>query len=156
MSQLKKMKDQTETHIIKHFYKHENPKKCREFLRKYTSDQHMTTQSVFYFGFFAGFGFVCFLILVVLRYDGYLDPNSDKVFNKLFPCFRGIALFIFYYWMIALDVAGWNYFNINYKIYLGFNFHFSTLTEILKRVTTLSTLYMVCFVLYLLQEENLG
>jgi len=108
----------------------------------------MSSANIFYFGFFAGFALVFILLLLVMRYDGYLDPNSDKVFNKLFPCFRGIALFLFYFWMLALDVAGWNYFNINYKIYLGFNFHFSTLSEILKRVTTLSAIFLIAFVLY--------
>lgn len=108
----------------------------------------MSPTNIFYFGFFAGFAAVFILILLVMRYDGFLDPDSDKVFNKLFPCFRGIALFLLYYWFLALDVAGWNYFNINYRLYLGFNFHYSTLAEILKRVTVLSSIFLIAFVLY--------
>lgn len=125
-----------------------SPKKCREFLRRYTETNFLSSENIFYFGFFAGFAAVFILILFLMRYDGYLDPNSDKVFNKVFPCFRGAALFIFYFWMLALDVAGWNYFNINYKLYLGFNHHYSTLSEILKRVTVLSSIYLLIFIIY--------
>ncbi|CAK79880.1 unnamed protein product (macronuclear) [Paramecium tetraurelia] len=132
---LKMIKDETESVIIQNFYKHDNPKKCREFLRRYTEKNQLSNESIFYFGFFAGFATLMIIVLLLMRYDGYLDPNSDKVFNKVFPCFRGVALFIFYFWMISLDVAGWNYFNVNYKLYLGFNHHYSTLSEILKRVT---------------------
>lgn len=70
-----------------------------------------------------------------MRVDGKIDPtiNYDKndekqLFSKIFPCFRGMLLFNLYYWFLALDVFGWNYFKVNYKIYLGFNHHFSTLS----------------------------
>lgn len=61
-----------------------------------------------------------------------------------------MILFLVYYWYIALDVVGWNYFRINYKVYLGFNHHFSTPTEIIKRVSILSTIFLIVFVVYLM------
>jgi hypothetical protein len=57
---------------------------------------------------------------------------------------------LMYYWCLALDVWGWNFFRINYKIYLGFNHHFSTLTEILQRVSVLSSVFLLIFVIYCL------
>jgi hypothetical protein len=95
-------------------------------LRKYAESGKIRMRTVFLFGFFAGAAVMIILIILAMRFDGLLDPNGDKVFNKVFPCFRGMALFIIYYWFITLDLAGWNYFNINYKVYLGFNHHFST------------------------------
>lgn len=60
------------------------------------------------------------------------SKNYFHAFGKYLIYIKsGIALFLIYYWCLALDVWAWNYFKINYKIYLGFNHHFSTLTEIL-------------------------
>lgn len=117
-------------------------------MRRYVESNQISSEHIFYFGFFAGFATMMMIILMLMRYDGYLDPNSDKVFNKVFPCFRGAALFIFYFWMLSLDVAGWNYFSINYKLFLRFNHHYSTLSEILKRVTLLSAIYLLIFIIY--------
>ena len=109
------------------------------------------------FGFFGGAAFILIIIIVAMRFDGLLDPNSDKVFNNIFPCFRGMALFLTYYWFISLDLAGWNYFNINYKLYLGFNYHFSTLSEVLQRVSIFTAIFLIIFVWYCVAvEESLG
>jgi hypothetical protein len=61
---------------------------------------------------------------------------------------RGTGLFLLYFWFLAFDVFGWNYFRINYKIYLGFNHHFSTLPEILERVMILSSIYLISLLFY--------
>lgn len=125
-----------------------SPKKCRENLRRYTEISTMASMNVFFFGFFAGFAVVFVMLLLLMRYDGFLDPNSDTVFNKVFPCFRGMALYLVYYWVISFDLAGWKYFNINYKLYLGFNYHSSTLSEVWQRTSILSAIYLIVFVLY--------
>lgn len=67
-----------------------------------------------------------------------------------------MALFLIYYWFIALDMWGWTYFHINYKIYLGFNHHFSTVPEVLRRCSYLSSMFLVIFVVYILKVENIG
>jgi len=64
-----------------------------------------------------------------MRIEGYINVQHNiDTFQEIFPSFRGLALLLIYYWFIALDVIGWNYFKINYKMYLGFNHHFSTVT----------------------------
>jgi hypothetical protein len=116
-------------------------------------------ENVFVFGCFAGFMLIFVFILLFLRYDGYIDPNSNAVFNKVFPCFRyftiennrGMALFLTYYWFLAIDVALYNYFGVNYKVFLGFNHHFSTLGEIVKRASVLTIIYLLIFIIYILQ-----
>jgi hypothetical protein len=69
---------------------------------------------------------------------------------------RGFILFLVYYWYLALDVFGWNYFNVNYKVYLGFNYHFSTVTAILRRASILSSIFLVVFILYVMQVEDMS
>lgn len=92
-------------------------------------------------------------LILYFRYEGYIDPDSPEipnVFSKVFPCFRGIALFFVYYWFIGLDLWGWNSYRINYKTYLGFNHHFSTVGEVFRRTSYLSFIFLVVFLLYIL------
>ncbi len=58
-----------------------------------------------------------------------------------------------YYWFIILDVVGWNYFNINYKLFLGFNHHYSPITSLIKRASYLTSLLMTLLLLYVIQVE---
>lgn len=138
-------------------YYSDDPSLCRTNLRRYTGHKELRSFHIFLFGFFGGAAFVMILVIFAMRYDGLLDPNSDKVFNKIFPCFRGMALFLTYYWFLSLDLAAWNYFNIDYKLYLGFNYHFSTVSEVLGRVSVFTAIYLVIFVWYCIAvEESLG
>jgi hypothetical protein len=100
-----------------------------------------------------GFALVCVIIILFIRAEGYLSLNhrSDE-FQEVFPSFRGLALLLLQFWIFGLDVWLWNYFRINYKIYLGFNYHFSSLTEILKRACVLSAIYLSLFLLYVIQR----
>lgn len=38
-----------------------------------------------------------------MRIEGYLDPENEKLFSPIFPCYRGTALLLIYYWFLALD-----------------------------------------------------
>ena len=139
-----------EKDVINNFYP-TNAKKCRYHLRKYTEDKKLKNDVYFKFGLFVGIAFCLVLLILIIRYEGLLDTNSNSgVFAKLFPCFRGLALLLIYYWYISLDLVGWNYFRINYKIYLGFNHHFSTVPEALKRVSWFTAFFLILFVLYIL------
>lgn len=68
-----------------------------------------------------------------------------------------MALFLAYYWFISIDLAGWTYFNINYKLYFSFNYHFTTVGEALQRVSILTAIYLILFVWYcIVVEDSLG
>lgn len=106
-----------------------------------------------------GFAMIMVALIFCFRYNGYADPDdedSHNIFNKVFPSFRGIALFIIYYWFLALDLWGWTTHRINYKNYLGFNHHFSTVPEVFRRTSLLSVLFLLIFILYILQVEMIG
>ncbi|CAD8170017.1 unnamed protein product [Paramecium pentaurelia] len=148
----------TERLLLNNFYAL-NPKKGRYNLRKYQQKKTVKGEILFKFGLFIGFALVLLTFIFLLRIEGYIDPDNDQnqhsIFQKMFPCFRGLALFIIYYWYLALDLWGWTHFRINYKIYLGFNHHFSTVVEVFKRVSYFSTMFLLSFVFYSLQAENI-
>lgn len=50
-----------------------------------------------------------------------------------------------YYWFLAGNVFGWNKFYVNYKKLFKFNNHYSTLPQILIRVSLFSSLYLIVF-----------
>ena len=64
-----------------------------------------------------------------------------------------MILFITYYWFLAIDVFGWDYFKVNYKVYLGFNHHFSTFISIIKRASILSSILMIALITFILEAE---
>ena len=136
--------------MIINFYPN-RPKYCRQSLRRLNQNEEINLSTLFAFGFFAGFAVVLIFIIVFIKIEGYLGVDiKSNVFRVIFPCFRGPALILLFYWFMAIDVWCWNEFRINYKIYLGFNHHFSTLTEILKRNCVLSSIYLSMFFLYIL------
>lgn len=50
----------------------------------------------------------------------------------------------------------WNKAKINYKSYFAFNHHFSTLNEILKRVMTLTSIFLLVSIAYICDISKLG
>lgn len=50
----------------------------------------------------------------------------------------------------------WNKSKINYKLFFAFNHHFSTLNEILKRVMTLTTIFLLVTIAYICDISKLG
>lgn len=67
-----------------------------------------------------------------------------------------MALLLTYYWVLVIDVVAYQYFKLNYKIFFAFNHHFSTTSEIIKRVSILSTIYLLVFVVYLMQMDHVS
>ena len=105
--------------------------------------------AVYKLGIFAGIALIMITLILCLRVEGYVNPdNKSNIFSTIFPCFRGSALILIYYWYFAIILRGWNINKINYKLFLGFNFHFSTVAEVLKRAGYLSAIYLTIFTLY--------
>ena len=53
--------------------------------------------------------------------------------------------FILYIWLLEWNVYGWTTANINYKLIFGFNYHFSQVSEILKRAAFFSMIFLLMF-----------
>ncbi|KAM3145495.1 hypothetical protein pb186bvf_002269 [Paramecium bursaria] len=146
---------QLEKRICYQFYV--NPKYGKEDLEKYRQQKVLKISAVYKLGIFAGIALIMITLIFCLRVEGYVNPdNKSNIFSTIFPCFRGSALILIYYWYFAIILRGWNINKINYKLFLGFNFHFSTVAEVLKRAGYLSAIYLTIFTLYSLQAEGIG
>ena len=126
---------------------------------------------LFLFGLFLGFSLICIIILWViawyhfynnLRYGG-LDPDDDELFKYIFPIFRGAGsfkfnsgLFIVYMWLLAWNVYVWNNHNINYKLILKFNHHYSQLNELLVRASVFTAVILILFIWFLIMRYNIA
>ena len=153
ISQLAKLKQETETLYLDFFYsldKHQG----KTDLNKISHDRLISHWENFYFGMFSGFTIFLLVIIIILGRKGDLDPDQDDRFNQIFHIYRGLALFIIYIWLLGCNVYGWTKYHINYKMIFRFNHHYSTLSEILKRAASFSTLFLFMFLLYVIFREN--
>ena len=84
----------------------------------------------FKFGLFFGFAAAILISIIVLASNGLISLQ-DEGFKNDFALFRGIAIFIFYLWILALNVYGWEKNNIDYRHILKFNpFHYSSYPKV--------------------------
>jgi len=61
--------------------------------------------------------------------------------------FRGLSLFILFFWLYSLNVYGWTICHINYRQIFGFNYHYSSVYEHFKRISFFTMLFLVVFAL---------
>ena len=81
------------------------------------------------FGLFLGFAITIFVALIILGANDYITLENINLKNE-FPLFRGIALFIYFVWMFALNVYIWDKYHIDYKLVFGLSEHYSQLTQV--------------------------
>lgn len=82
--------------------------------------------------------------------DSKFDDNS--IFTRDFPVWRGISFFIIYMWILAIDVYMFERHHISHKLIFKFNdYHASTYTEAFYRASIFSAVYLVLFLLYVIQ-----
>ncbi|CAD8135336.1 unnamed protein product [Paramecium octaurelia] len=149
--------DKSKTHQLLsfNFYPYD-PDTCRKNLEKYSIKKKTGSTNIYLFGLFFGVSVVIITILLLMRLEGMLDPENEELFSPIFPSIRGGGLLLIYYWLLTLDQYIWIKYQINYKLYLGFNHHFSTLTEVIKRVSFLSTIYLLLFLITCIQVEEIA
>ncbi|CAD8044114.1 unnamed protein product [Paramecium primaurelia] len=133
-----------------------DPDTCRKNLQKYSIKKKTGSKNIYLFGLFFGISIVIVTILLLMRLEGMLDPENEALFSPIFPSIRGGGLLLIYYWLLTLDQYIWIKYQINYKLYLGFNHHFSTLTEVIKRVSFLSTIFLLLFLITCIQVEEIA
>ena len=89
--------------------------------------------------------------LITFFYHLISDHNLDYVTKRsdqVLVMFRGIFLFILYQWLLGWNVYGWNKYNVNYKLIFKFNYHYSSLVDILKRASIFTFIYILSFSYY--------
>ena len=83
-----------------------------------------------------------------------LNADGNTKFKVIFPLFRGAALFILSFWLVALNVFVWTKYHVNYKHVFDFKNHFSQISEILKRASFFTFIYLVMFIWYVLVSSS--
>ena len=149
------LRTEVESSYIDTFYKKYDRKDGQNTLRKISQGKLMTHQQTFLFGFFLGF--VILLLIVIFALSWLLDLNIEVL--EVFPLFKGMGFILIFYWTLALNVYFWMKFNINYKLIFQFNFHFSEISEIFKRASIFTVIFLIMLVWFLLlqfQSEKLG
>lgn len=67
--------------------------------------------------------------------------------------FRGVGLFILYLWGLGWNVYGFNKFNINYRLILKFDNHYSTYGQIMKRAGFFTVLLLLMYMLFIVGKQ---
>ncbi|CAD8050275.1 unnamed protein product [Paramecium sonneborni] len=154
-NKVKQLLFQVEKYLLKHFYQTKQ-KYCKEQLRKYQFQDIKNNKAWFQFGLFSGFSFMLISFIIFLATQNQLNILNNSIIYESFPIYRGALLFILYYWSLTIVIHLWNLSKINYKLYFCFNHHFSTINEQLKRVMTLTSIFLLVSLFYLCDVSKLG
>jgi len=133
-----------------------NVKEGNKNLKSITSEKLFTRGELYSFGLFSGFAALIFLIIIILANEGERALDSGSNFSIIFPVIRGPILILLYMWFFCGCVYIWNKSNTNYKTTLKFNHHYSSVTELMKRTSIFTFIYMVCFLWYFLISGQFG
>jgi len=154
LSKLEKLKQDLETQYIDFFYTAKRKTMGRVELNKIAQGKLISNWENFNFGLFSGFTILLIIIILILGIKGDLDPDSDHQFTHIFHIYRGLALFSTYMWLLGWNVYGWTKYHINYRNIFRFNFHYSTLSEILRRAAIFTTIVLLTFLWYVVIDEE--
>jgi hypothetical protein len=66
-------------------------------------------------GIWIGVTISLIIVLIVIILINHLSIDNDSRFTRDFPTWRGIAIWIFYLWMLGFDVYIFEKFEIRYK-----------------------------------------
>ena len=93
------------------------------------------------------FGFLLSDWLIV-NYD---DTDEDSMIY-IFPIFRGVGLFILYFWGCAWNIYGFNKFKVNYRFILDYGSHYSTYFQIMKRAGFFTMVFIFMLLFYFIGD----
>jgi hypothetical protein len=92
---------------------------------------------------------LCILVVVLASLE--VEDLGDRPFFKdIFPVMRGSALFIFYMWLLCLDVYFWTSHNINYRHIFRLGFEVTKLPTLLARAALFTAFWVLCTLFWLL------
>ena len=152
---LSKLKQDFETFYLETFYCQSHRKEGRQELLKITQNRLISKWEGYFFGLFSGCSLVLFLIILLMAYEGDLDPDKeDAYFKEIFSMYRGIGLFIGYIWLLAWNVYIYTVYHINYKRIFKFNQHYSQVHEIMKRAAFFTSVFFLTFMWYIINCEK--
>ena len=102
-------------------------------------------------GLWIGVSLSLLIFLIVLISINNISLTSDNKFSRDFPVWRGIAIFIFYVWILGFDIYMYEEYKITHKLIFKFNdHHYSKAIEIFKFAGLHTSIFLILFLLYIL------
>lgn len=152
---LVKVRDEVKLLYLDLYFNKFNKSKGHKELKDLTTTRIISVwESHFYF-FFLGVSVCLLAVIIVLAVYGDIDPDDEETFKYIFPMFRGAAFIIFYFWLMGWNAYCWNRYYVNYKRIFKFNYHSSSVNEILKRATCFSSVFFITFIWFVLVNEKI-
>ena len=151
---LHKLKQELENLYLDNFYNIHTKEQGKAELNKITHGRFTSHLENFLNGMFLGFSTLLMVVIIILGFEGGLDPDCDENFYYVFHSYRGFALVLIYMWFLAWNVYGWSSYYVNYRNVFGFNYHYSTLSEIVKRTSIFTTILMLTLLWYILIRDD--
>lgn len=100
-----------------------------------------------------GIGVSIIGLIIALQQLNLPTLDSDQIFARDFPVWRGICFFLIYMWILALNAYMFERHHINHKLIFKFtDYHASTSTEAFYRASIFSSVYLILFLLYIIQR----
>jgi hypothetical protein len=79
-------------------------KNAREYLRLLAKPLESNITDIFLFGLWIGISISIILVLILVCVINKVSIQNNSHFSQDFPCWRGIGLFILYFWVIGLNL----------------------------------------------------
>ena len=132
---LLRLKDEVKKIYLYLFYNKFNKHIGHKELQEITKTRIISVWDSHFYFFFSGCTLILLIVIVIMGWYGDVDPDDNELFSYIFPIFRGAAFIIIYIWLLGWNAYGWTRYHVNYKRMFKFNYHFSSVREILKRGT---------------------
>lgn len=107
-------------------------------------------------GLWIGVSSSLLILLIVLIAINNISLSTDNRFSRDFPVWRGIAIIIFYVWILGFNIYMYEQYKITHRLIFNFNdHHYSKSVEIFKFAGLHSSLFLILFLLYVLDLTNI-
>jgi hypothetical protein len=107
-------------------------------------------------GLWIGISFSLLVLLIVIIIIKDITLEKDSTFARDFPTWRGIAIFIFYVWILGFNVYMYEEYKITHRLIFKFNdHHYSTAVAIFRIAGLHTSIFLVLFLLYVLDLASI-
>ena len=107
-------------------------------------------------GLWIGVSISLLVLLIVIIATNNITLENNAEFLMDFPTWRGIAIFIFYVWILGFDIYMYEEYKITHRLIFNFNdHHYSKAVTIFRVAGWHSSIFLVFFLLYVLDLANI-
>ena len=94
--------------------------------------------------------------MIVIIAINNITLQQDSTFARDFPTWRGIAIFIFYIWILGFNIYMYEEYKLTHRMIFHFNdLHYSRAVTIFRIAGIQTSIFLVLFLLYILDLANI-